>query len=376
MKKIIPFKLAVLLFIMLPIVISCSNRAAQIPNLGLGDALINCNTADTDIFIESVKYIPLETNNSCLIADASFVSLYDEFILVADSKHNVFLFDLNGKFIRKIGIKGKGPGEYQTIFGYAFDITSGKIYLASPSDTKVYTIDGKYVQTLNFRFDFESMLVHNDSYIITKPAFQFPDKSARSVIEIYTENGDVIRKIDYRGEIGDIPYFSMLYLKDGYTYYREELSDTLLRFGKDLNPVPFAILGLNDFLVTQGNFKYTNIPEIEKCYRVFKMFDFKDMICFNMQKGFMSFNDITTLFYLKKSKEVVCVGNRNGKGGLFINSVSHIPKAADENRILCLIPYKDISLLKRDSIQNPELLTISGSITENSNPVFSLVTFK
>jgi len=115
MKKIIPFKLAVLLFIMLPIVISCSNRAAQIPNLGLGDALINCNTADTDIFIESVKYIPLETNNSCLIADASFVSLYDEFILVADSKHNVFLFDLNGKFIRKIGIKGKGPGEYQTI---------------------------------------------------------------------------------------------------------------------------------------------------------------------------------------------------------------------------------------------------------------------
>jgi len=376
MKNLISVKLAALLLILLPIGYSCSHKTAQIPNFGLGDALINCKPADADDLIESIKYIALETSNNCLVADASFVSLYNEFIIIADSKHNVFLFDLNGKFLRKIGIKGKGPGEYQTIFGYAFDKTSGKIYLSSPSNTKVYTTDGKYVQTLNFRFDFESMLVQNDNYIITKPAFQFPDKSARSVIEIYSENGDVIKKIDYRGEIGDIPYFSMIYLKDDYTYYREELSDTLLRFGEDLNPAPFATLGLNELLVTPANFKYTSVSEIEKCYRVYKMFDFNKTICFNMQKGFMSFNDITTLFYLKKSKEVVCLGERNGKGGLFINYVSHIPKAAEDNRMLCFISYKDISLLNRDSIQNPELHKISGSLTENSNPVFSLITFK
>lgn len=365
-----------LIMIFLSVVFSCSDAGNQLPNYGIGDALTKCKIGNEKELISSIRYVPLETSDSCLISEPLYFSLYLDKIVIADSKHNVFLFDTTGKFVKRIGIKGKGPGEYQTIFGYSFDHSTGNIHLSSPQNTIVYNINGDYIKKLNFKFDFESMLVDDGKYIVTKPAFQFPDKTARSVIEIYSENGDAIKKIDYRGEIGEIPYFTMIYYKNGYTYYREELSDTLLRFGKDMSPVPFAVLGLKDFLVTPANFRFASIPEAEKCYRIFKMFDFDDKTIFNMQNGFMSFSKITSFVYLKKSEEIVCIGDHNGKGGFYIDSLYHNPVTADDSRLLCLISYKDLTGLKRDQIINHSLLNVTKNISENSNPVLSLVTLK
>ncbi len=362
--------------IYMSVVFSCSNDRNQLPNYKIGDALIKCDIANKNELISSIRYIQLETSDSCLISEPIYFSLYIDKIIIADSKHNVFLFDTTGKFVKRIGIKGKGPGEYQTIFGYSFDHSTGNIHLSSPQNTMVYDINGDYIKKLNFKFDFESMLVDDGKYIVTKPAFQFPDKTARSVIEIYSENGDVIKKIDHRGEIGEIPYFTMIYYKNGYTYYREELSDTLLRFGKDMSPVPFAVLGLKDFLVTPANFRFASISEAEKCYRIFKMFDFDDKTIFNMQNGYMNFKAASTLIYLKKRKKMVCIGDRNGKGGFYLDSLTHTPVVADDSRILSIISFKEISGLKKDLIMDTNLLNITLNISENSNPVLSLITFK
>ena len=64
--------------------------------------------------IESIKLIPLETNDNCLIGSISDITLRGDTIIVADINKSgkVYLFNSEGKYISSIGKKGEGPGEY------------------------------------------------------------------------------------------------------------------------------------------------------------------------------------------------------------------------------------------------------------------------
>ena len=73
---------------------------------------------------------------------------------------------------------------------------------------------------------------------------------------------------------------------------------------------------------------------------------------------------------------MVCIGDRNGKGGFYLDSLTHTPVVADDSRILSIISFKEISGLKKDLIKDTNLLNITLNISENSNPVLSLITFK
>jgi len=62
----------------------------------------------------NVRYISLETDSNCLIGSWPEYHFSDEFIFVSNSNH-VLVFDYNGKFITKIGTKGKGPQEIDQV---------------------------------------------------------------------------------------------------------------------------------------------------------------------------------------------------------------------------------------------------------------------
>ncbi len=81
--------------------------------VGTGEIL---NLSD---YAESVKYIPLETNDSVLIASIGSAYKQGNVYLVKNhqrgTKAQCFLFDKNGKFIRTIGKTGESPEEYTSI---------------------------------------------------------------------------------------------------------------------------------------------------------------------------------------------------------------------------------------------------------------------
>lgn len=58
--------------------------------------------------VESVEYVALETPNNCLIGYIARFDVSKDFILVWCSKSNsIYLFKRNGKFITKIGNRGR-----------------------------------------------------------------------------------------------------------------------------------------------------------------------------------------------------------------------------------------------------------------------------
>jgi len=118
--------------------------------------------------IDTTHIIQLETNEKSLITSISKVVISDKSVYVYDGTIQRLLeFDLEGSFIRKIGSKGKGPGEYQSMS--AFELSESKIIIHNIAERKniEYNIkDGKFIKSTPI--DLRSLELHNfnsNSYI-------------------------------------------------------------------------------------------------------------------------------------------------------------------------------------------------------------------
>lgn len=77
---------------------------------------------------KQLDYIPLETNPNCMIERIQHISFSEDFMFIADY-NKILQFDRKGKFLRQIGAKGRGPGEYLGITGLCIDPKNKKIFV-------------------------------------------------------------------------------------------------------------------------------------------------------------------------------------------------------------------------------------------------------
>ena len=102
-------------------------------------------------------FIPLETNDSCLIGSIAAVQIVDDriFLLEGQKREALFVFDMNGKFKQQIGKKGGGPEEYQYISSFDIDTERRLIALADPVRERIlfYDLDTyQFKQALHPKF--------------------------------------------------------------------------------------------------------------------------------------------------------------------------------------------------------------------------------
>lgn len=100
---------------------------------------------------DSVRYIPLETTDASLIRRIKYGNI------VKTSKYwllpfleDLFQFTSDGKFVRTIGAKGGGPGEFNWITGIDVNEAENHIYLMSTDNkTNVYDLEsGKFLYAM------------------------------------------------------------------------------------------------------------------------------------------------------------------------------------------------------------------------------------
>jgi len=108
------------------------------------------NTSDklylSDI-AEDIEHVRLETTPESLFYSNYKLIVTDEYIIVGVHKKPVLVFDRKGKFIRKIGSVGQGPGEFTEGSDLLFDPIR-KILLIFDTDSRKlinYTIEGKFL---------------------------------------------------------------------------------------------------------------------------------------------------------------------------------------------------------------------------------------
>lgn len=194
-----------------------------------------------------VRYIPLETTTESLLdKDILGVTFTADYLFVCDYV-NLFQFTPEGKFVRKIGKAGEGPGEYtQSIMAVTYDEDAKQIFMSDFRKGKVlvYSFDGKYLYDIETQRG--SMTTYRDKtgnlFGVTNEYLYSKDKRGKELF-VYNTKGKELYSFHFRPKEG-IRYpgiiftYGILYDYQGSTYYKNPLETTIFRLeGKKRIPV-------------------------------------------------------------------------------------------------------------------------------------------
>ena len=128
----------------------------QIKNNNNNSLIINFDSLkETELFASMFFNAPttiiLETSKKCMIGSVSDMQVFDGKIYIFDKMNakSLFQFDLNGKYIGKIGEYGRGPGEYLRLMDFTIDKKNNELYLLDYDKLHRYKTDGTYLNTVN-----------------------------------------------------------------------------------------------------------------------------------------------------------------------------------------------------------------------------------
>ena len=102
---------------------------------------------------EEITVIELElTDNSIINPDQiRKILLCDSLVIIAESDQ-MLIFNIDGKFVRPIGSKGQGPGEYILIQGFTLDKKTKTIYIINDRSQIIgYDLNGQFVKEFTIR---------------------------------------------------------------------------------------------------------------------------------------------------------------------------------------------------------------------------------
>ena len=103
---------------------------------------------------KSVRTVILETGEDFLIGNISTIHVFDGHIYILDSRKakGLYVFDMEGRFIRKIGGLGQGPGEYLEPADFTLDTNNGIIYICDMKNrVHKYNLDGTFIHTITIQ---------------------------------------------------------------------------------------------------------------------------------------------------------------------------------------------------------------------------------
>lgn len=110
-------------------------------------------------FTDNIYYVSLENKENLPLSYIAYTDFSKDHILVAD-RNFCLLYDRWGRFVSKIGNKGRGPGEYSYLTNICIG-KNGKIYLSDTENLYEYNIDGSFVKK------YIKSLFLNDTYYLT-----------------------------------------------------------------------------------------------------------------------------------------------------------------------------------------------------------------
>lgn len=106
---------------------------------------------DLSSFLDSVRFIKLETTPECLIASISDVFFVEDLVIVtAKPSSCIFIFGRDGKYRYKIDKRGRGPGEYNEIGQSLYDADSRTIIIYDGEARKMlfYSLSGEFIREI------------------------------------------------------------------------------------------------------------------------------------------------------------------------------------------------------------------------------------
>ncbi|MDD4686441.1 MAG: 6-bladed beta-propeller [Clostridia bacterium] len=158
---------------------------------------INETSIPVSSIFKNVRTIVLETNEECLIGRIHEAQVFENYIYILDAfiSKRLFVFDTEGKFVKKIGGLGRGPGEYIRVRDFTLDTENRFIFLQDQG-TRIhkYYLDGTFSKSFTIeipRYNNNYIQYHNDRLYVSVISWE-PTKDDYMLVEADPDNGKII----------------------------------------------------------------------------------------------------------------------------------------------------------------------------------------
>ena len=148
-----------------------------------------------------VEFIPLETSREFL-CQGRVLAIGKDIIIVKNNvgDGDIFIFDRNGKGLRKFNCLGGGPGEYTFILGIVLDEDNGEILVNDHSIRKilVYDLYGKFKRSFNHKEEAEYDEIYNydrENLICKDGSYRAYMENVQSFVIISKQDGSITKEI-------------------------------------------------------------------------------------------------------------------------------------------------------------------------------------
>jgi hypothetical protein len=187
-----------------------------------------------------VRPIHLEETDYALIGEIDEIQVFDGHIFVLDIfiAKKLFVYDMNGKYIRQIGTMGQGPDEYMGILSFCIDPDKKEIYLLDYWKTRLlkYRIeDGKLLNKIDLpRGISYSDIAYVEGNIYADITHDNPDESDNLICKIDLKTGEFKEYIS--AEIYNANWNENLgcgFIRDNLLKYRGSYTNTVFACKKD-----------------------------------------------------------------------------------------------------------------------------------------------
>lgn len=369
----------IFLFLFTLFVTCLSNNESdnQTLTIDLEKAIDDNRSIDLKSIVSKVEYVALETNDSIVIGySKAFVTNKYILILSIGNSSNMYLFDRKGKFIRRIGKMGQGPGEYGNIGSISIDENSESIYISTDSKRNIikYGFDGTFSKFIDIGKS--SSFIYHNSIIYSHIPSMFFKTGGKDIFQLsaYSPDGKIINKyhpVDYsrnkyREMFIETPNFSV---SNNTLYYYLSREDIVYEVRKD---------SLLEFLkINLGKYAYN--PDYKWDYNGYYKSRTLDKVW--IEKTFITKSYVLFVLSQKGVKRIVVYDkNKKTAYNTLENTLDHIPlnyvKYICNNKINTVLLASD--LIDKQNFKNTpkELKNILKTLKSDNNPVVRIITLK
>jgi len=363
---------------------SCADRQTNTSLEALGDARY---IIDLDVnkeacipyssVFKNVKTIILENNEDALIGRVHELQVFDGCIYILDKTiaRSLLVFDENGRFIRKIGRMGRGPGEYFLLDDFTLDTENGVVFLLDFSCIiHKYRLDGTYIHSIDTRDQIPGTNIYfiqyyNDRLYASVLARGETTPDDFMLLEMDPDNGKVLSRSlplkdnkgwDKRGFTGHNFFISPLNNPPKYT---QLFMDSIVSLGEEITPyielksqhltTEKDFENLSNDKSTTGSIDFQVLQGTSKIWDVNSFVESDDFILFKYKSGVMSGKRGSFSVLFQKETESVKIAHRMENDLVY-------RRIDDENQPS--IPVSDGSFLFSDKKGAYEIIQTSLSL--------------
>jgi len=341
-----------------------------------------------------VEYIPLETNDEFL-NQGIVMAVGKEIILVKNIMNDgdIFIYDRNGKALRKINRKGEGGEEYLFLNEIILDEDRNEIFINSVGAKKilVYDLYGSFKRSFRhpenaryspvFNYDRDNLICYDYSGASGIDTGERGSKSYHTIIS--KQDGSITRNIfipfkknitqrieDANGNVVQISSSnnSILPYHD-FWILTESSSDTIYKYVPDGQLTPLIVRTPSIQSMEKEVFLFTNMLTDRYCFfrTIKKEYDFEK------RRGFM-YDD---LMYDRQEKaifefSVYNADYSNTNQEVYIGKPVNTEIAFQQK----LEAYQLVESFEKGELQGGKLKEIAAKLDAEDNPVIMLVKYK